>query len=91
MWVQLGAFESFSLFQIHVIYKWEYCINGEMKPNSQPVEIQTVQPNSQSVVLSFYGKTALEPINLYSKKCVQKCLWQRCLQQEALREDTRHT
>ena len=56
MWVQLGAFESLSLFQIHVIHKWEYCINGEMKPNSQPVEIKLPNQTANQLFYLFMAK-----------------------------------
>ena len=52
---------------------------------------QTVQPNSQSVVLFFYGKTALEPISYAVKKCVKNVCGKDVYSKEALGEDTRHT
>ena len=54
MWVQLCTVEAPGLFQIHVIWEWEYCVNGEMKPDCQPVETS---------YFIFYGKIAAWPIS----------------------------
>ena len=89
MWVQLGDFESLSLFQICIIYKWEYCINGEMKPvNQLKSNCPTKQPISCFI---FLWQNCFRANQLCSKKCVKNVCGKDVYSKEALGEDTRHT
>lgn len=63
----------------YVIYKWEHCVNGEMKPNSQPVD-ETNKLSTSYFFLSFKGKLPLGPLVMRWKCLHQRSLWQNHLE-----------
>lgn len=48
--------------KIYVIRKWEYCINGAMKPNCQLIETKL-----STGYFIFYNKISLQPISYWVK------------------------